>query len=283
MSKTELVKFNPTNQERTLIRQTIAPKLTEPEFELYIAAAKHTGLNPMLRQIYPVVYAGKLVIQTGIDGFRLQAERSQKYLGQLGPMWCGPDGKWVDVWVKDEPPVAAKVGILKSGCSEPFWGIAKYSSFVKIYNGKPGETWAKMPDVMLAKCAEAQGHRKAFPVETAGIYIPEEIDPDNVTDQAFQDAKNVTPQGKPKVDMPKAKSTEAAPAKHTTDKSNAPCELQNLRPDTVSQLTEMMDEMDWSLQIQTGRLQWADGEKVGDEKALKSITETYKAFLDGKK
>jgi phage recombination protein Bet len=251
---TGLAKFNPTDQERALIRQAIAPKLSETDFELFMAAARHTGLNPLLRQIFPVVYAGRLVIQTGIDGFRLQAERSQKYEGQIGPLWCGEDGKWTDVWIKTEPPTAAKVGLLKSGCKEPFWGVAKYQSFVKFYDGKPGENWNKMPDIMLAKCAEAQAIRKAFPVETAGIYIPEEIDPDVVEQQAAQDAKNVTPHGKPKVEMPKSKAPE------------------------VKQIKEMLDEMKIPPE---GREKYnAQFKSEGPQAVLKAVMDEYNLFLD---
>lgn len=159
------------NQQLDLIRKTVAKGTTPEQFLLFIEVCKHYRLNPMARQIYAVVRGGQMTIQTSIDGFRLMAERSGKYAGQLGPHWCGEDGQWVDVWLKKEPPVAARVGILRSDFKEPLWGVARYSSYAQP--GSP--TWTKMGDVMIAKCAESLAFRRAFPAEMSGLYTNEEM------------------------------------------------------------------------------------------------------------
>ena len=159
-----------TEDRIQLLKRTMADgKMTDDELALFIEVAKRTGLDPFRKQIYAFLRGDKLTIQTGIDGFRAIAERSGKYEGQLGPFWCGDDGKWVDVWLTAKPPVAAKVGILRKGFREPIWGVARFGAYAQK------NLWLTMGEVMIAKVAEALGIRKAFPEDASQVYIEEEM------------------------------------------------------------------------------------------------------------
>lgn len=155
-----------------------------------------------------------MAMQVSIDGFRLVAERSGEYEGQTEPEWCGgqydveeaqsawmqnvedfrrrfdvsvevaakmlgpmpTSAPWVKVWLGDEPPAAARIGVYRKGFREPVYAVAAYESYVqKTKEGNPNRMWQTMPDVMLSKCAESLALRKAFPAELAGVYSVEEM------------------------------------------------------------------------------------------------------------
>ena len=174
LSTSAMDSWSPAQVE--IIKTQICKDSTDVELSFFLATCQRTGLDPFQRQIFAVKRQGQMTVQIAIDGFRLIAERTGRYQGQTQPQWCGPDGIWTDVWLNPEPPAAAKVGVCKSGFLEPLIRVALWKEFAQITrDGNPVAMWAKFPALMLAKCAESQALRAAFPAEMSGLYTVEEM------------------------------------------------------------------------------------------------------------
>ncbi len=171
-----------TANEVELVKRTIAAEATDDELKLFILQCQRTGLDPFTRQIYVTfvwdkkLKRKKMQIQATIDGFRVVAGRSHNYAGQRGPHWCGADGEWKDVWLSENPPAAAKVGVCHKAFTEPLFATALWGEYAqKTKDGEVVHMWKKMPALMLAKCAEALALRKAFPNDLSGLYTTDEM------------------------------------------------------------------------------------------------------------
>jgi phage recombination protein Bet len=200
-------------QDVALLKEQIAKDCSDGELKLFMKVCEGTGLNPFAKQVYAIKRGGRMTIQVSIDGFRLVAQRSGEYQGQRGPLWCGADGEWKDVWLDEKPPEAAKVGVMRDGFAEPLWAIARWSSYVQSYNGKLSETWKGMPDVMLAKCAEALALRRAFPQELSSLYSEDEMQHLDRPGRPARRPAALTPPA----DRPRAATAEQPPAEVQTE------------------------------------------------------------------
>lgn len=172
-----------TEDQIQLLKDSFCKGATDDEFKLFIEVCKRRGLDPFLKQIHPVkrwdssLKREVMAYQVGIDGFRLTAERSGEYEGQTPQEWCGPDGRWVGIWLGSVPPSAARCGVYRKGFREPLYATALLSSYQALKkDGNPNAFWVKMPELMLHKCAEAMALRKAFPGDLSGFYVAEELE-----------------------------------------------------------------------------------------------------------
>lgn len=162
------VEFN--REQLDVLKRTAGDgKLSDAEFSMFIEVCKRSKLDPFRKQIYAIARGGKMTIQTSIDGFRVIAQRTGEYEGQAPAMWCGEDGKWTDSWVSARPPAGCRVGVYRKGHREPLVAFARFASYAQE------NLWRKMPEVMIAKCAEALALRKAFPEDLSGLYTNDEM------------------------------------------------------------------------------------------------------------
>lgn len=163
-----IIKHGFSQAQVELIKATIMSGKTTPtdnDLALFGLVCQRTGLDPFSKQIYAIERAGKWTFQLGIDGLRAIAERSGSYAGSDEPLFdegltqyeCEAQGR--------KAPSVCKVTVWRiiQGQRCAFVGVTKFSEYVQSYNGKPSGLWEKMPYAMLAKTAESQALRKAFP------------------------------------------------------------------------------------------------------------------------
>lgn len=190
------VQYQPQEWETKtdLIRRTVAVGATADELEMFFHQARRSGLDPLARQIYYVKRKGKGIVQVGIDGLRLIADRTGKYAGSDDAIYDGANERGY--------PARARVTVWKmvQGQRCPFSATARWDEY---YPGDDqGFQWRKMPHAMLSKCAEALALRKAFPADMSGLYIHEEMDQADVTEGApIQQPSRVVPPGRDPSEM----------------------------------------------------------------------------------
>ena len=197
-----------------LIKRTVAKGATQDEFELFLHACKRTGLDPLMKQIHAIkrwsAAEGRetMAIQTGIDGYRLVAERTGKYAGSDEPVFE----------MKEDVPYPSKATVtvwkIVEGQRYPFTASAHWEEYVqKKKDGTITSFWQRMPKGQLGKCAESLALRKAFPAELSGVYTHDEM---MQADEQPHPTVSQIPQVRPKQDatmvQPERQEDDVAPA-----------------------------------------------------------------------
>lgn len=184
-----------TDEQVELLRKVICPEATDDELALFVQRCKSTGLDPFANQIYLVKRSSTspATMQTGIDGFRLVAQRTGERDGEDAPEWCGEDGKFHPIWTGKVPPLACRVIIYRKGHSRGYPATAYWQFYAQTKaNGELNNIWTKGSAHMLCKCAEALALRKAFPNELSGLYTSDEMHQADVQHNNLLSAPTIT-------------------------------------------------------------------------------------------
>ena len=135
---------------------------SQTDWEKFCHIVDRTSLDPLANQIYLIKAGRRHMVVTGIDGYRLLADRTGAYLGSTVTYEEG-----------EHHVLSASVTVQKivQGNVGEFQAVAHWAEY-----NKRSSTWSQYGHIMLAKCAEALALRKAFPADLSGMHTADEVD-----------------------------------------------------------------------------------------------------------
>lgn len=178
-NSSKIINFEWDKERIQLLKDSFGKNLSDAEFDLFRYVCIRTGLDPFVKQIYPVkrkskqsdgTWKDQMTIQTGIDGFRNISERTGRYSpGRESTFTYDSNGN-----------LKSATSYIKKQTLDGTWHEVSATAFWDEYcqknkEGNPTDFWKRMGHTMLAKCAEALAHRKAFPADLSGIYSEDEM------------------------------------------------------------------------------------------------------------
>lgn len=175
-----------------VLGQSQYPGAKPESIKMVVDYCRAAGLNPMLKPVHIVPmsvkqkgpngreeYVYRDVIMPGIGHYRTQASRTGQYVGKSEPEF-GPDVTQKLGGVEVTYPKWCKITVQRrvghevaSFTAVEFW-VENYATSGRDSN-KPNSMWLKRPYGQLAKVAEAQALRQAFP-ELLGEETAEEME-----------------------------------------------------------------------------------------------------------
>ena len=158
----------------SVLRNSLYPGAAESSVLMVLSYCKAAGLDPMQKPVHIVPMwssaEGRLVDQVmpGIGLYRIQAARTGQYAGVSEPEF-GPDVTEDIGGQQITYPAWCKVIVrraLPGGQVAEFAAVERWKENYATKKNNvttPNAMWARRPYAQLAKCAEAQALRKAFP------------------------------------------------------------------------------------------------------------------------
>lgn len=157
-----------------VLRNSLYPGAKDESIKMVIGYCKASGLDPMQKPVHIVpMWDSKArvtrdVIMPGIGSYRTQAARSGEYAGISEPEF-GPDVSENLGGVQMTYPAWCRVIVKRMLANGTVAEFAATERWTENYatagkdGAQPNAMWKRRPYAQLAKCAEAQALRKAFP------------------------------------------------------------------------------------------------------------------------
>jgi phage recombination protein Bet len=186
-----------SEDQRALIKRTVAPEATNDELAMFLHVAKKAGLDPLQKQIWFVKrrqkvtkngreeWEDRVTIQAGVDGLQARALRMPDCEGIQAAVVYAKDDFVFDkakgeVLRHQGNPFGAQgeiVGawaIVRRAGKTPFVALIRFSEYVDDRSF----LWKNKPSVMIEKVARSTALRRAYPEDFGGIYDPAEMGKD---------------------------------------------------------------------------------------------------------
>ena len=186
LAKTEQAQVTIWDDEKQFneIKKMYGSNLSEGEFMLFVQTGKAMNLNPFLHQIWAVKYGSNPAqIFVGRDGYLVNAMRHPQYAGLESTAYYSNDimKRLPDGTLHHESNFNNRGRLMGAYAivhrRDLDFPIIKEVLLSEYNTGK--SNWAKMPETMIKKVAEAQALRFAFPEMFAGTWHESEQWMDN--------------------------------------------------------------------------------------------------------
>ncbi len=148
-----------SDEQKQVLKDTVAQGTTDTQLTYFLNVALSQDLDPFKKEVWCILYNGKLTIQTGRDGLLKIAKRDPTFDRiQSAEVREGDDFRMDAITGQIEHRLTTKRGAIlgawamitrKDGVK-----LTKYVTFSEYYDGS-SPVWKEYPTPLICKCAES--------------------------------------------------------------------------------------------------------------------------------